>query len=131
MVAFVGAFFVVASSRLVAVINEVVANSIILLVMSILFLMLAGSFHKDEEFYLQKGWRGFFMAVMIVGISIIFLNALGWIDDFIDFMSGRWDSNAVAAIILIIIVILVMVWITNSKPQKKERKETKDEGGEK
>src|SRR4030042_4452892 len=45
MVAFVSAFLVVASTKLVAIINETVANAVLLLILSICFLLLAGSFH--------------------------------------------------------------------------------------
>ncbi|MFH1505684.1 MAG: hypothetical protein ABIE94_01705 [archaeon] len=127
MVAFVSAFFVIASARLVAVVNEVVANSIVLLIMAVLFLLLAGSFNKDEEFFLKGGWNIFFMVVMLIGIALIFLNALGWLDRFFDFMKNRWDTNAVAAIILIVIVIALMAWMA-AGPKAKKNKEGEKNG---
>jgi small-conductance mechanosensitive channel len=123
MVAFVSAFFVVASAKLVATINLVVANSIILLLLAFLFLMLAGSFHADKEFFLEGGWRVFFMVIMFVGIVLIFLHALGWLERFFDMMKGRWDTNAVAAIILLILVVLLMWGITKRPGTASKKKE--------
>src|SRR3990167_803990 len=54
MVALIVAFLVVASTRLVAVINEVMANIILLLILAICFLLLVGVFHSDKEFSLDK-----------------------------------------------------------------------------
>jgi hypothetical protein len=48
-VAFVVAFFVIASKELVATINEVMANMVLLLLLSISFLILVGSFHGEQE----------------------------------------------------------------------------------
>src|SRR3989344_8286450 len=54
MAAFVMAFFVVASSRLVGIVTEVSANAVILLMASVLFLILVGSFHQEKK-------EGFFL----------------------------------------------------------------------
>ena len=59
-------------------INESIANVVLLLLLSVCFLLLIGSFFKEEEysFFLEKGpWRTMFMVIMFVGIVVIFLNA--------------------------------------------------------
>ncbi|MBU0665798.1 MAG: hypothetical protein ABIC91_06375 [Nanoarchaeota archaeon] len=127
MTAFVVSFFVVASSKLVEVILKVSSQVVVLLLLSILFLMLAGSFHKDEEFYLQKGWNTFFMVLMFIGIVFIFLNALGWLDTAYEFLSGRWDTNAVSAIILLAVVVGFMFYVTRDSNSGKKKKETKED----
>ena len=108
------ATFVIASSELVEVITEVSSNVVILLMASILFLLLVGSFFKEEKegFWLQqKGWQVFFMVIMFIGIVLIFLNAIGWLDDFWNFLSRGTGGNAVGSIILIVIIILFMMYI--------------------
>lgn len=114
MSAFVIAFFVIASSELVEIIAEVSSNVVVLLMASVLFLLLVGSFFKEEKegFWLkQKGWQVFFMIIMFIGIVLIFLNALGWLDDFWGFLSQGSGGNAVGSIILIIIIVLFMIYI--------------------
>ncbi len=112
MVSFVIAFFVVASSRLVEIITEVSSNVVILLLLVILFLLLVGSFFKEGTgVFLEGGWRIFFMVLMFAGIVLIFLNAIGWLDQVWDFVGGGGGGNAVGAIILIVIIILFMVYI--------------------
>ena len=49
IISFVVAFLVVASTRLVAAINEIMANVVLLVILSISFLLLIGSFFKEDE----------------------------------------------------------------------------------
>lgn len=120
MTAFVMAFFVVASTRLVAVINEVLASTVLLLLMSICFLLLAGSFHSGkEEFFLKKGWNKLFMMIMFVGIVIIFLHALGWLDMIWGSLANNFDSVVVSSIVLLVIVVVAIVYITGGFDRKK------------
>src|SRR3989338_6710532 len=77
LVAFVTAFLVIASTRLVALINEAMANIVVLLLLSVGFLLLIGSFYKEgEEVFLEGGLRTFFMVIMFIGITLIFLHAV-------------------------------------------------------
>src|SRR3989344_4535790 len=56
MASFVIAFLVIASSQLVEIITTVSANSVIVLFLSVLFLLLVGSFYKEgESVYLEGG----------------------------------------------------------------------------
>jgi hypothetical membrane protein len=132
MMAFVMAFFVVASSRLVQVITDVSANTVVLLLLSVLFLLLVGSFYKEGTgVFLEGGWKVFFMFIMFIGIVIIFLNAIkvssgdSWLEVFWDYVSGGRTSNAIGSIILIIVIVLFMVYIV--KEPKKEVTEPKTE----
>jgi len=77
MVAFVAAFLVIASAQLVSIINEVVANVVLVSILSICFLMLVGTFYGDAEFKFKEGstWFKALTLLMFIAIVIIFLNA--------------------------------------------------------
>jgi hypothetical protein len=119
MVSFVISFLVIASSRLVEIITTVSAQVVILLMASILFLLLVGSFFKEGAgVFLEGGWRVGFMWIMFIGILLIFLNALGWLDNFWGWISEGTGGNAVGSIVLLIIVILFMWFVVRSPEQK-------------
>jgi len=110
--AFVIAFFVIASARLVEILQIVSSQVVILLVAVIFFLLLIGTFYKEGEgVFLEGGWKIFFMVLVFIGIVLIFMNALGWLDSFWGFLSRGSGGNAVGSIILLIIIILFMVYI--------------------
>lgn len=122
MVAFVTAFFVIASTRLVSIISEIMANVVLLVILSTCFLMLVGSFWGEGEFSLKddrfKGWFSFFMVTMFIGLVVIFLNALGWLGKVIDWLKNHWTENATASVILIIVVVGFMFFITYEKKEE-------------
>ena len=78
MAAFVISFIVVAAKEIVEIINETVAKAVVVLFFSVLFLMLIGSFHKEEKdpIYLQGGWKVVFMIIVFLSIVGIFLDAI-------------------------------------------------------
>ncbi len=120
MTAFVVAFFVIASTRLVAIINEFVANMVLLLLLSICFLLLVGSFHTGkEEFALTGKWKTTFMVLMFIGIMLIFFNALGWLQIIYENVFFRFDSVAVSSLVLIVIIIGFVIYITRDPSSKK------------
>lgn len=132
MVAFVAALLVVASSQLVAAINESMANVVLLLLLSVLFLMLIGSFYKEgESVALEKGWRLLFMIIMFVGIVFIFLHAIkdesgvSWLGWLWYQVSQNWGSNFVTSIVFVIVLVIAILYVTwGAKPsggvEKKE-----------
>ena len=73
MTAFVIAFLVVASSSLVATISTFVANSVMILVLCVLFLLLVGSFAKPEDMekgiFLDGKWKWTFVAIVFIGVD--------------------------------------------------------------
>ncbi len=132
MFAFVTSFFVVASSRLVATINEAIANMVILLLLGICFLLLAGVFHTGkEEYELAKGYRNIFMIIMFVGILTIFLHAIKtengtpWLYFAWGFLINNFDTPAFGALILTVMLVGMMMWITSS-PKSEESKEKEE-----
>lgn len=119
LAAFVMAFFVIASSRLVEVITKISANVIVLVLASVFFLLLAGSFHqqKPEGYFLEKGpLRTLFIVVMFIGLLFIFLNAIKtgektWLTYLFDWLRQFSDNVSVSSIILVIVVIVIMYYI--------------------
>ncbi|MBW2982777.1 hypothetical protein KY327_00570 [Candidatus Woesearchaeota archaeon] len=125
MASFVISFFVVASSQLVAVINQALAHTVLLLILIFAFLLVAGSFHQqtDEGFFLQKPWKNIFMIVTAVGIAFIFLNALGWLDVFWNWITSAGSSNAVASVVLIGFIAGFIALITKEPKKGSEKSE--------
>ncbi|MBS3127926.1 hypothetical protein J4410_02180 [Candidatus Woesearchaeota archaeon] len=121
MMAFVLGFFVIASSKIVEIIFTVSSQIVVLLLLSVLFLMLAGSFAKQgEDFALNSYWNVIFMVIMFFGIVFIFLNAITtkngktYLEVVWDWLSAYWTSSAVAAIVFIVLVIAFIYWVTSS-----------------
>ncbi len=125
MVAFVVAFLVVASTKLVSVINKALANIVLLLLLAVFFLLLVGSFAKEgEREFLAGGWKTVFMIVMFIGIVFVFLDALDWLGPFWRYLSRHWGTRWISSLIMIIAIILFIWYITKGEkaaaPAKKE-----------
>jgi hypothetical protein len=127
IVAFVIAFLVIASTKLVAVISEVMANVVLLLILGVSFLLLVGVFFGSKEFTLENfpTWTKFFMVFMFIGIVVIFLNALDWLQ-YVFGLFVLWPSELAAAI-LFIIIILGFMWYITRDPKEKRQQAKKDE----
>jgi hypothetical protein len=127
MVAFCGAFFVIASSKMVNIIQEGLSNVILLILIAVSFLLLVGVFYKDGEAVSLEGkWRTFMMILMFVAVVLIFAHAIPmddgtpFLEYAYDYVVDNFDSTAVSSIILGIIVIGLMFYIT--KGEKSESK---------
>lgn len=124
MIAFVVALLVVASTKLVGIINEVLANTVLLLILAVFFLLLVGSFFKsEEEVFLEKGWKTVFMIIMFIGIILIFFHAIGWLGTFWDAISGNISTAWIGGLILVVIIILAIVYITYEKKPTTKKEE--------
>jgi len=126
IVAFVVSFLVVASTSLVRVLNQAIANIVLLLLMMVMFLMLIGTMFGDKEVTLENypGWTKFLMIFLFVGIVTIFLQALGWLELVFGFLINYYDLDWAATLILIVIIIVFMWFVTKEgKSPKNERKE--------
>lgn len=126
MVAFVIAFLVVASSKLVAAITKVSSEIVVLLLLIVFFLMLVGAFRTESELkegklLQEKPVLYGFMFVIAVSLIFIFLDAIvnedgrTWLEVFWDWLSQFYSNSAVAAIVLLIAIVIFMVWITRGK----------------
>jgi small-conductance mechanosensitive channel len=124
MAAFVIAFFVIASTQLVAIISEVTANMVLLLILLVCFMLLVGTMHKEEEkgFELKGFYKHAFYVIMFVGIILIFLNALGWLQLAWDYLVLNWDSQFVGIIVLLGSIIGLMAFVMHTPKEAKEEK---------
>ena len=130
MVAFTTAFFVVASSKLVEVITKVSANMVLLLMLSVLFLLLVGSFSPEPEagkaFVLPGFWRGAFIVIMFIGIVAIFLDAIrtdnqSWLQIIMDNLRNIWGNDAAATLVMILVIVGIMWYVVAWKPSEAKK----------
>ena len=120
--AFVIAFLVVASSNLVEIITKVSSQFVVLLFGIVLFLLLVGSFFKEESqgVFLEGGWKTTFMIIVFLALVFIFLDALGLLQSTFDFLEGTSKGEFIGSVILMIMIILFMVFVTQEKKQEKK-----------
>jgi len=125
IVAFTIAFITIASSRLVEIITDVSAQMVILLILSVFFLLLVGSFWKEGEgVFLEKGWKTLFMWIMFIGIVLIFLQAIttnsgdSWLEVGWDYIVSGSNAAVVGSIIMVI-VLIVLLYFTVREPHRK------------
>ncbi len=122
---FVIAFLVIASAQLVQVISQVSSQIVIVLMLSLFFLLLVGSFYEEgkigKEGLKDAPWaRNAFVVIIFLAIAFIFLNALPagngktWLEWIFEGTSQAASSPAFATIALIILIILFVMFITGS-----------------
>ena len=120
MVAFATGFLTIASAKVVAVINQTVANVMLLLIVCIFFLLLVGSFFKEEPhaFFLEKGgWRTTFMILVFLGLAFIFLDALDLLDQIFDFLGGTDRGEVVGPALLLVVIVMFIAFITHDRAE--------------
>lgn len=134
MTAFAISFLVVASSKLVAIIANVSSQMVVLLLASVFFLLLVGTFYKEgEDVALEGGWRTFFMVIMFVGLLVIFLEAIPtksgqpWLEWFWNYLVTHWSSTGVGSVLLIIFIVIFIWWIQKPSGEGGVKKEEKKE----
>ena len=115
--AFTMAFLVVASSQLVEIITKVSANAVVVLFLSVLFLLLVGSFYKEgEPVFLEGGWKVVFMIIVFISIIGIFLDAIKgpdgrtWLQRLTDFTGGSGSDEVAGSVILLTLIVLFIVY---------------------
>jgi hypothetical protein len=125
LVAVCVAFFVVASPQLVPIINQALAQVIILLLIVVFYMILIGVFYSNsEDVFLQGGWRRGFMVALLIGIVLIFINAIPMADGtsvlvwFYTFVTGNVDAGYMSAVVLLLGIALI-VWYLSREPKKK------------
>lgn len=118
IISFTTAFFVIASAQIVRIISEVIANTMILLVTGFSFMLAIGLSHTGSgEFSLSqlgKGWEVGFWIANLIGIVLIFLNAIGWLDKIYRFVMSSLRSSQALTVLLIFVFVGIMLWITHT-----------------
>lgn len=122
LAAFAIAFFVVASEKLVAIVNQAMAQIVILVLVGISFLMLMGVFLGSEEVKLTRDepLMIFFLIAMGLGVALIFMHAVGWLVPAWAYLRTHWSSNAVASIILFVVLFGFIAFIIKEPGSKKK-----------
>ncbi len=112
---FVMAFLFVATKELVAIVNQTVANAIIVLFFTVLFLLLIGSFYKEgESVFLEGMWKTIFMIIVFLAIVGIFLNAIktsdgrSWLQLLGDFTST--GDELIGSVVLLVLMVLFIAY---------------------
>ncbi|MBI4980142.1 hypothetical protein HZC30_01125 [Candidatus Woesearchaeota archaeon] len=127
MVAFVTSFLVIASTQLVSVINQMMANVVLLLILGVCFLMLVGVFFGDKEFTFKDipTWTKIFTIIMFIGLAVIFLNAMDWLQ-YVFAVFEYWNEEWAAGIIMLVVLLGFIIYVTrDSSLPKKESSEKK------
>lgn len=137
MAAFVIAFMVIASGKLVETITRISANVVVLVLLGIFYLLLIGTFWSPKEkepwAALAGGWQKTFMIIMFIGIAVVFLDAIrlesgtSWLEILFGYLSQFWTSTAVASIILILFIIafvMFMTWEVKEEKSEEEKSES-------
>ncbi len=121
MIAFVMALFLVATPRLVETIQISIPQVAVLLVILMSLMMVVGFIMSDKEFSFEshKFLKGFLIFLLFVGIVLIFLNAVGWWDEFWDmFGFDFWTSTAGMTLIFLGVVVGAILFITSGGKKK-------------
>ncbi|MFT4309324.1 MAG: hypothetical protein ACMXYL_02475 [Candidatus Woesearchaeota archaeon] len=117
MVAFVTGLFVVLSAQLVGIVNEVLAHTVLLLMLSFLFLLVLGSFLKQSDDGVaidpdkQKALYYLMVSISFIAIVLIFLNAIkteggdSWLSIVMDILMNAGSSDFWMVVILLVIII--------------------------
>lgn len=128
MVAFTIGFFVIASAQLVRIISEIIANTMIIVVMGVSFLLAVGITHTGkEEFILPEPWKKIFFWVSGLGVLFITLNALGWLAAIYDFIINNWQNAHVATALMVLVFVGFMVWVTSGGKKKPDKDDKADD----
>ena len=129
MVALSIAFLAVASTKIVSVINSAMANIVLLILLGFSFLLLVGIFFKDKELDEKKilgGWTGALIAIMFVGVIVVFLNAMDWLNPIFD-LFANWETEYAMNLFFFAIVVFFIWFITKGDSKPKEKKEKKED----
>jgi hypothetical protein len=93
----------------------------VILVMIILIMLIWGGFSKEGQIELPAIYKGLLMAITFIGIILIVLWNLGWLQMIYAYSSTNLDGPVVGSIALLIIVLGFMFWIySGDSPAEKK-----------
>ena len=133
MVAFSIAFFVIAASNIVQIIQVSIPQVILILIAVISLLMLVGSImtqkESTEKGILSNGWVKGLTGIFFLALIMIFFNSLGWLQPIVDYIMST-STGVGLGIFLLILTIVTVIYIVGgfSKTPSSEGK-TSSPGG--
>ena len=88
-----------------------------MLFLIVLFLLLVGSFFKEEPHgvFLEGGWRTTFMLIVFIGLVFIFLDALNLTEKVFGFLKGADKGEIVGSVLLLIVIVMFIAYVTQEK----------------
>ena len=132
MISFVIGLLVVATNKVVTIINTALPNVVLLVVVVVMFLMLVGTFYKEGTFDFaesHKKWVMGFMIVLLLLIILIFLNSITLesgetvIEYLVNSALGGSEGSGVGSVlgasILFLLIAIVAVLIVTKKSSGK------------
>jgi len=117
MIAFVTGLLVVLSAQLVGIVNQVLAHTVLLLMLSFLFLLVLGSFLKQTDDGIaidplkQKVLYYLMVSISFIAILMIFLNAIKtengqtWLQIVLNTLRTAGNSDFWMVVILLVIIV--------------------------
>ena len=124
IVAFCLGFFVIASTRLVAIINVGLANVAVIMVAFVSFMIAIGVFFGEGENIFEdsliKKMRVPIVILTFFSVILIMLNVIktdagvSWFDIIYRFIVANWNSNVVGSILLLGLLIGFVGWVSKS-----------------
>jgi magnesium-transporting ATPase (P-type) len=122
ILAFSIALFVVGTELVVAVINQALANMVIVLILIVFFLMTMSVFMADGGTYNITQHKTIFAAFagsILLIFLLIFLSALGWLDPILTWIKGNYQQDFVATIIFLLGIAAFIGFIARTpKPEQ-------------
>ncbi len=126
MVAFVVAMLVVATNRVVSIINESLPNVVLLVVGFVSFLILIGTFWSGEKNFgdTHKGWYKAFTIISFIFLIFVFLSAIkndsgeSWLSFGWNYIQNNWGGSVISSFIFLIVLIFAIAYITSGSRKK-------------
>lgn len=128
MVAFITGLLVVASVRIVGIMNEILANFVLIILIAFLFILFAGSMLKQEEegFSLQQDniYYKLFLVIGFITLILITLNAIktsngeSWLSIILNSLGNLVAGTAEFWSIILILAIIIAGIYYITKPEK-------------
>lgn len=124
MVAFVIAFFVIATKEIVTALQVSLPKVALVLTIVVCFMLLAGSFMAEGEFSFANNriWKGFLTLVMFIAVVLIFLDAFNWLDPIMVYLGTNKNSIVTPLLVFAAVIGAVFYLIGGSRPKVEEKK---------
>jgi len=119
MIAFVMGLLFVTVPKVVSVVQEALPNIGVMLIVLMSFMILVGFFvsHKEGKHFFeeQSALKWIFIIVVLVGTTIIFLDALGWWENIWGGAENFWSSTLGVTIVFLAIIVGAILFIAKDK----------------